>query len=72
MGFPRSALTTGGSTCLGPATALHLAALGLGVTDTGRTQSTLDAAVAELKAAGSDAVGVDGLELLVRPMGQPI
>jgi NAD(P)-dependent dehydrogenase (short-subunit alcohol dehydrogenase family) len=58
MESARSALVTGGSTGLGLATARHLTAIGMGVTVTGRTQSTLDAAVAELKAAGADAVGV--------------
>jgi NADP-dependent 3-hydroxy acid dehydrogenase YdfG len=58
MDSPRSALITGGSNGLGLATAHHLANLGLGVTVTGRTQSTLDAAVAELKATGTDAIGV--------------
>ena len=58
MGSPRSALITGGSTGLGLATAHHLATspprhLGLVITVTGRTQSTLDAAVAELEAARS-------------------
>ena len=58
MDSPRSALITGGSTGLGLATAHHLAALGLGVTVTGRTRSTLDLAVGELEAAGADAIGV--------------
>jgi NADP-dependent 3-hydroxy acid dehydrogenase YdfG len=55
MESARSALVTGGSTGLGLATARHLTAIAVGVTVTGRTQSTLDAAVAELKAAGADA-----------------
>ena len=58
MDSPRSALITGGSTGLGLATAHHLAGLGLGVTVTGRTQATLDAAVAALHGAGADVLGV--------------
>jgi len=58
MDSPRSALLTGGSTGLGLATAHHLAGLGLGVTVTGRTPATLDAAVAELRDAGADVLGV--------------
>jgi NADP-dependent 3-hydroxy acid dehydrogenase YdfG len=58
MDSPRSALLTGGSTGLGLATAHHLAGLGLGVTVTGRTPATLDAAVAELGDAGADVLGV--------------
>ena len=58
MDSPRSALVTGGSTGLGLATAHRLARLGLGVTVTGRTPETLDAAVEELRAAGADVLGV--------------
>jgi NADP-dependent 3-hydroxy acid dehydrogenase YdfG len=59
MDSPRSALVTGGSTGLGLATAGHLAGLGLGVTVTGRTPSTLRAAVDELRETGADVVGVE-------------
>jgi NADP-dependent 3-hydroxy acid dehydrogenase YdfG len=58
MDSPRSALITGGSTGLGLATAHHLAGLGLGVTVTGRTPATLAAAVAELRDADADVLGV--------------
>ena len=58
MDSPRSALITGGSTGLGLATAHQLAGQGLGVTVTGRTQTTLDTAVAELRDAGADVIGV--------------
>lgn len=58
MESSRSALITGGSTGLGLATARHLVDIGLGITITGRTQSTLDNALAGLTAAGADAVGV--------------
>ena len=54
MDSPRSALITGGSTGLGLATAHHLAGLGLGVTITGRTRSTLDTALAELEAVKAE------------------
>ncbi len=57
MDTARSALVTGGSTGLGLATAHHLAGLGFGLTITGRTEATLDAAVAELAAAGADVQG---------------
>ncbi len=58
MDTARSALVTGASTGLGLATAHHLASLGYGVTVTGRTAATLDAAVAGLSGAGADVVGV--------------
>jgi len=58
MEATRSALVTGASTGLGLETARHLATLGLGVTVTGRTQSTLDAAVAGLRTTGADVLGV--------------
>jgi len=58
MDTTRSALITGASTGLGLATAHHLAGLGYGLTLTGRTASTLDAAVAELTGTGAAVVGV--------------
>ena len=58
MDSPRSALVTGGSTGLGLATARRLADLGLGVTVTGRTASTLGAAVDDLRSTGADVTGV--------------
>jgi len=58
MDSPRSALITGASTGLGLATAHHLAGLGYGLTLTGRTAATLDAAVAELAATGAAVAGV--------------
>ncbi len=58
MDSTRSALITGASAGLGLATAHHLAGLGFGLTLTGRTEATLDAAVAQLTAAGADVVGV--------------
>ena len=60
MDSPRSALITGGSTGLGLATAHHLAGLGLGVTITGRTRSTLDTALAELRGRGRRRPGRGG------------
>ena len=58
MAPSRSALVTGGSTGLGLATAHTLVRLGLGVTVTGRTPETLEAAVEELRSSGADALGV--------------
>ena len=58
MDSPRSALVTGGSTGLGLATARRLAELGLAVTVTGRTASTLGAAVDDLRSTGADVTGV--------------
>ena len=58
MPTTRSALITGGSTGLGLATAHRLSAMGLGLTVTGRTPATLDAAAAELAGAGADVLGV--------------
>lgn len=58
MDTSRSALITGASTGLGLATAHHLAGLGFGLTLTGRSSASLDAAVAELTAVGADVVGV--------------
>ena len=58
MAPSRSALVTGGSTGLGLATAHTLVRPGLGVTVTGRTPETLEAAVEELRSSGADARGV--------------
>ena len=58
MDSSRSVIITGASTGLGLATAHHLADLGLTVTVTGRSASSLDASVEELSRAGADVLGV--------------
>ena len=54
----RNALVTGGSRGLGRQCAVSLAAEGVNVAICGRTQSTIDATVAELEAMGVRAAGI--------------
>jgi NAD(P)-dependent dehydrogenase (short-subunit alcohol dehydrogenase family) len=56
----KSAIVTGAGQGLGRAIAIELARRGAAVTVTGRTPATLDAAVAEIRAAGGAAVTAPG------------